>query len=83
MSDKHKFLERNDLENMGAHAIVTITIQVKTGTWGHDCTVAQAVGQAAESAQDQVQQLIARSPEISIIDTKFVRVICEAEKRKS
>lgn len=80
MTGVPKFLERVGMTPESAFAVVQLRITVKTGTWGEDCTIAQAVAQAVESAKGKVTNLIKDDPDITLSDAEFVRVSCGAKK---
>lgn len=51
-----------DRDQRTATAIVKVTLLVPTGTWGPDCTLAQATRQAEADALQKVQQRFQRDP---------------------
>lgn len=65
-----------------ARCVVELTVSVETGAWGPECTIAQAVEQARDSAVGDIQRLIADSHKnnIKVYGTpRIARVIVDAE----
>lgn len=78
------FLDRVEMKPSNAHALVNLTVQVRAEAWGEDCTVAQAVAQAVESAKNKLRKALGTSGAsgMTITGAEFVRVVCDAERRK-
>lgn len=82
--DRFKFLERVNMEPAEARVHVRLSLEITVGTWGKDCTVAQAVAQATEDATKTVARLIheAKANNIRILRADSAQVVCVAREAK-
>jgi hypothetical protein len=44
-----------------AYATVTVTIDIETGTWGPECTLAQVTKQAEEEAHGRISRMLTQA----------------------
>lgn len=77
-----RFLLGSNMEPEDATAVVKVYIEVETGTWGRDATVAQAVSQAVQSANEQLRKLLRDERNIRILHAECVEVKCKAKREK-
>lgn len=59
------------------HAVVTLEVKVRVGSWGPDCTVQQVYQQAAESAEGRFRRFMGHDMEL--IGAKTIRIFTDAE----
>lgn len=57
-----------------AYAYVQLTVQVSAGSWGPQCTLAQATEQAIESARSSINSLFKGRPQFQLMEVKEVTV---------
>jgi hypothetical protein len=67
-------------KKVGAHARVTLTIEVPAGTWGSDCALDQVYAQAAREAIEKVTRLLEGQARI-VGEARVVAVLAEQERR--
>ena len=63
-----------------AIAVVELVVEVTVGAWGADCTVRQAMDQAARDAYNKLQSAFPDSGTSRIASVRTVRVICPSKK---
>jgi len=63
-----------------ATAIVELTVEVRIGAWGADCTIQQAISQATEEATNRLNRLLGEDKSVRVLRAAAVRVVCDAKK---
>jgi hypothetical protein len=64
-----------------ASVVVSLTVEVKCGAWGPDCTIEQAVSQATREAETKLANAINGDGSMRVMAAESVRVICPAKKK--
>jgi hypothetical protein len=61
--------------------VVSLTVEVRCGAWGPDCTIEQAVAQATREAEAKLSKAINGEGSMRVTAAESVRVICPAKKK--
>lgn len=76
-----KTLQELKMEPDSSHAVVELTVEVRTESWGPDCTLQQAISQATEQATSRLRKLLANDKGVRVIHANTVQVVCPAKRQ--